>query len=112
MIIPEGALAPGPSRRGRGYFGHTIAACVLLLAGEIDATAIDIGVLEAELQRHPKLAECIRIVATLGPSPVSPWVIHHRVSEELRAAVRSMMLDMHHNPSGPQLLATEPLADS
>jgi phosphonate transport system substrate-binding protein len=99
-----------------GYFGSAIAAGAhemslrLLLAGEIDATAIDTTVLEAELQRHPDIAERIRVVATLGPSPIPPWVIHRRVSEELRAAVRSAMLDMHHNPSGQRLLATEPLA--
>jgi phosphonate transport system substrate-binding protein len=99
-----------------GYFGHAIAAGAhqtslrLLLTGEIDATAIDTTVLEAELQRHPEIAERIRVVATLGPSPVPPWVIHRHVPEGLRAAVRSAMLDMHHNPSGQQLLAAERMA--
>jgi phosphonate transport system substrate-binding protein len=100
----------------RGYFGHAIAAGAhetslrLLLAGEIDATAIDTTVLEAELQRHPGIAERIRVIATLGPSPAPPWVIHRHVPEELRAAVRSAMLDMHRNPSGQQLLAAERMA--
>jgi phosphonate transport system substrate-binding protein len=96
-----------------GYFGHVIAAGAhetslrLLLAGEIDATAIDSTVLEAELQHHPEIAEQIRVVVTLGPSPVPPWIILRHVPDELRSAVQSVMLHMHHNSLGQHLLAAE-----
>jgi phosphonate transport system substrate-binding protein len=82
----------------------------LLLDGEIDATAIDSTVIEAELQRHPEIGERIRVVATLGPSPIPAWVILRQVPEELRVAVRSVLLDMHHNPAGQRLLASEWMA--
>jgi phosphonate transport system substrate-binding protein len=99
-----------------GYFGQAIAAGAhqtslrLLLAGEIDATAIDSTVLEAELQDHPDIAERIRVIGTLGSSPIPPWTILRQVPEQLRVAVRSVLLDMHNNPAGRRLLATERMA--
>jgi phosphonate transport system substrate-binding protein len=99
-----------------GYFGHVIAAGAhqtslqLLLDEEIDATAIDSTVLEAELRRRPEIEERIRVVAALGPSPIPPWIILRQVPEELRIAVRSVLLDMHRHPAGQRLLATERMA--
>jgi phosphonate transport system substrate-binding protein len=99
-----------------GYFGHALEAGAhetslrLLLAGEIDASAIDTSVLEAEQQRQPEIAERIRVIATFGPSPIPPWIIHRHVPEALRAAVRAVMLDMHHTPYGQRLLAAERMA--
>ncbi len=93
-----------------GYFGRIIASGAhetslqLLLAGAIDATAIDTTVLEAELQRHPALQEDLRVVTTLGPSPIPPWVVWQRVPPEVRSAVRELLLHMHQDPHGRTLL--------
>lgn len=99
-----------------GYFGRVVAAGAhqtslrLLLAGEIDATAIDSTVLEAELQHQPAIEERIRVVATLGPSPIPPWLILRQVPEALRRAVRFALLEMHRDRAGQKLLATERIA--
>jgi phosphonate transport system substrate-binding protein len=99
-----------------GYFGRIIVSGAhetslqMLLADAIDATAIDTTVLEAELQRHPALQEDIRVVTTLGPSPIPPWVVRHSMPPEMRSAVREVLLHMHRDPYGRTLLMAARLA--
>ena len=99
-----------------GYFGRTIesgahqTSLKLLLDGAIDATAIDSTVLEAELRRHPEIEARIRVVATLGPSPIPPWVVLRSVPQELRRALRTVLLQMHMDPRGRALLAAGRIA--
>jgi len=81
-----------------------------LLAGSIDASAIDSTVLETELHRHPALHRQIRIIGTLGPSPAPPWVISTRVPQPLRDRVRSLFLTMHETPWGQSILAEGAIA--
>jgi phosphonate transport system substrate-binding protein len=99
-----------------GYFGRVIesgahqTSLELLLAGAIDATAIDSTVLETELQRHPEIESRIRVVATLGPSPIPPWLVRRSVPQELRMALRTVLLQMHADPRGQALLAEARIA--
>jgi phosphonate transport system substrate-binding protein len=94
-----------------GYFGRAIqsgahqTSLQLLLEGAIDATAIDSTVLETELQAHPEIEARIRVVTTLGPSPIPPWVVLRSVPQELRTALRTLLLQMHTDPRGRALLA-------
>jgi phosphonate transport system substrate-binding protein len=98
------------------YFGRAIESGAhqmslqLLLDGAIDATAIDSTVLEAELLRHPDIEARIRVVATLGPSPIPPWVVLRSVPQELRTVLRTVLLQMHMDPRGRALLAAGRIA--
>jgi ABC-type phosphate/phosphonate transport system substrate-binding protein len=93
-----------------GYFGRVIesgahqASLKMVLDREIDASAIDSTVLEAELRRIPALETEIRIVKTIGPSPMPPWVVHKSVPAELRGAIANVLLEMHGDPDGHGIL--------
>ena len=76
----------------------------MILAGEIDASAIDSTVLEAELRHNPSIGAQIRIIGTLGPSPMPPWVMHRNLPQALRAAVKAALLGMHDDPDGRAIL--------
>ena len=52
----------------------------------------------------PALTGKIRVVDTLGPSPMPPWVIHKSVSAELREAVGAVLLEMHTDTGGSAIL--------
>src|SRR5262249_20618515 len=73
----------------RGFFGRVVEAgwherCLsLIAAGEVDAAAIDSHVLETYLQAHPALAPALRVIATLGPSPIQPVVVSRRLPQSL-----------------------------
>lgn len=100
------------SQRGEktGYFGKVIesgahqASLKMVIDREIDASAIDSTVLEAEMRRMPALETRIRIVRTIGPSPMPPWVVHKSVPVELRGAIAQVLLDMHGDPDGTGIL--------
>jgi phosphonate transport system substrate-binding protein len=99
-----------------GYFGRVVESGAhqqslqLLLAGRIDATAIDSTVLEAELRARPELAAELRVIATLGPSSIPPWIIQRRLPEPVRMAVGSLFASMHQDAQGHTLLTAHGIA--
>lgn len=76
----------------------------MVLEGEIDASAIDSTVLETEMLLHPEICERFRVIATLGPSPIPPWVISTYLPAEIRQTIRKVFLDMHNEPLGSSIL--------
>jgi phosphonate transport system substrate-binding protein len=99
-----------------GFFGAVVQAGShqrafdLILAGEVDAAAIDSTVLEEELRRRPDLAGRIRIVETIGPNPMPPWVASVGVPAPLREALRAALTTMHEDGVGAAVLAATPVA--
>ena len=93
-----------------GYFGRVIesgahqSSLRMILNREIDASAIDSTVLEAEMRREPALHTKIRIIDTIGPSPMPPWVVHKNVPAELRGAIARILLGMHEESDGLGIL--------
>ncbi|MAT98395.1 MAG: phosphate ABC transporter substrate-binding protein [Anaerolineaceae bacterium] len=84
--------------------GH-LRSLQMVLAGEADSAAIDSTVMDAALRDDPDLANQIRIVEALGPSPIPPWVIHKSVPVPLRQSIRQALTQMHLNPAGQEILA-------
>lgn len=93
------------------FFGAVVesgahsASLELVLAGRVDSAAIDSTVLEWLIAGRRDLAEQIRVVESLGPSPIPPWVISKRLSASLRGELRSLFLCMHMDPHGRGMLA-------
>lgn len=94
-----------------GYFGRVVESGAhqeslrMIVDGEIDASAIDSTVLEAELQSNPRLAGGIKVIATLGPSPMPPWVMLKSLPADLREEIRAALIEMHADPEGAAILA-------
>jgi phosphonate transport system substrate-binding protein len=94
-----------------GFFKEAIesgahsASLNLILSGVVDAAAIDSTVLEWFVGQRPKLKDEIRVLATLGPSPIPPWVILKSVPENLRAVLRTLFLRMNKETCGRAVLA-------
>jgi phosphonate transport system substrate-binding protein len=84
--------------------GSHLKALEMVLTRQIDATAVDSTVLELELAARPELEAELRLIDTLGPSPIPPWVITRNVAPELRQAVRRVFLQMHEQPEGQAIL--------
>jgi phosphonate transport system substrate-binding protein len=83
---------------------------VLLLDGKIDATAIDSTVLELELRLRPELRQHIRVIETLGPSPIPPSVMSAFVQLEVKQAIQQALLTMHAEHEGKSILASLSIA--
>jgi phosphonate transport system substrate-binding protein len=93
-----------------GYFGSVMAAgshqaaLAALLAGEIDATAIDSTVLELAIRLDPALKHQIRTIDTFGPSPIPPWVARGGLEPDLRMRLQQALIGMHRQEPGRQVL--------
>lgn len=77
----------------------------MILAGSIEASAIDSTVLELVLIANPTLASQIRIIDTLGPSPIPPWVTSRTLPPEQFTALRDLLCSMHLDPQGKAILS-------
>ena len=78
----------------------------LILDRRVDVSAIDSTVLESELRRDSSIRSRIRIIDTLGPSPIPPWVVRTELSPTLRSAIRAALLLMSATPRGRDILAS------
>jgi phosphonate transport system substrate-binding protein len=76
------------------YSGWHQQSIRLVLSGELDASAVDTHVLGVECLRDPDLARQLRVVATLGPSPIPPVVVGAHVGEEAETLVREAFCEI------------------
>jgi phosphonate transport system substrate-binding protein len=94
-----------------GYFGRVLQAgrheCAihLVAAGQVDAAAIDSHVLETYLAPRPHLALGLRVIDTLGPSPIQPVVVRRDLPRRTRDDLREALADVEHDPDGRSCLA-------
>ena len=92
------------------YFGTVIEAgshenaIKLLMKGDADAGAIDSTVFEQECVRNPALRDEFRLIRTLGPNPMPPFVIRSELPEETKAAVKKALLNLHNSEKGRKML--------
>lgn len=95
-----------------GYFSRAVESGAhqtslrMIANGAVDGAAIDSTVLEAELARCPALGDAIRVIGTLGPSPMPPWVVATSLPPALRQSIADLLLGMHHDPAGRAILST------
>ena len=93
-----------------GFFSKVIASGAhqaslqMILNGDVDASAIDSTVLEIELAKNPQNQEKIRIIDTLGPSPIPPWVVSKRIDSKLKETLRELLCEMDKDAGGRLLL--------
>ena len=98
------------------FFGRVVASgahllsLAMVLDGSVDASAIDSTVLEWETERDPTLADRLRIIEVLGPSPIPPLVITAALPDGVVAVIRDLLLNLHTSPSGRAILALGGLA--
>jgi phosphonate transport system substrate-binding protein len=90
--------------------GSHSASLEMVVRGKVDAAAIDSTVLEWLGERRRALVQQVRVIETLGPSPMPPWVMRRAVPEPLRARIRGIFLRMHREAFGQALLALAGLA--
>lgn len=94
-----------------GFFGKVVEAgfhqeAIRMVAQrEVDGSAIDSQVLGVELRDNPDLAEQVRVVEALGPSTIQPVAVSRRVPEDLREAIRDVLVTMAEDPPVRQRLA-------
>ncbi|HKX24785.1 MAG TPA: PhnD/SsuA/transferrin family substrate-binding protein [Actinomycetota bacterium] len=94
-----------------GFFGRVVEAGFheesirLVATGEVDGSAIDSQVLAVALRDDPGLRDGLRVIDALGPSTIQPIAVSKRVPEDLRAAIREVLLQMDDDAAASRRLA-------
>lgn len=94
-----------------GYFGQLIEAerheraIALVASGEVDAAAIDSHVLDTHLDLYPHLRRRLRIIDSLGPSPIQPVAVRRSLSRDCKDDLRLALAEIDKNPHGRSCLA-------
>jgi phosphonate transport system substrate-binding protein len=92
------------------YFGRLVESGAhrnsleMILDGSVQASAIDSTYLEWRLRREPELRARLRVIDTLGPSPIPPWIVSTRLPPAIRVALRQLLLDMAEEAKGRLIL--------
>lgn len=95
----------------RGFFGRVVEAgwhrrsLRLVCDREVDASAIDSQLLAVALRDRPELGRRLRVIESLGPSTVQPFVASRRLPASLRAALRAVLLEVGGDPAARDVLA-------
>ncbi len=93
-----------------GFFGSVSmagsheTALQMILDGSVDSAAIDTTVYETMLRKVPSWENELRVIQTLGPSPMPPWVISTRVDPSRRRNYRRTLAEMHKDAHGVRIL--------
>jgi phosphonate transport system substrate-binding protein len=90
--------------------GAHINSLQMVVDGRADVTAVDSTVLDYELTNRPALSRKVRVIETLGPSPIPPWVISLHLPQDLRIQLRELLLNMHIDKKGQAALASGQLS--
>lgn len=94
-----------------GYFGHVVEAgrheraIALVASGAVDAAAIDSHVLDTYLDLHPHLGRALRIIDSLGPSPIQPVAVKRNVSQACKDELHLALAEIEQDPDGRSWLA-------
>jgi phosphonate transport system substrate-binding protein len=107
-----------------GYFSRVIEAgyheraISMVNSGEVDASAIDSHVLALLVRDKPAIAGRLRVIDTLGPSPIQPIVAGNHLSDSLKSEMKTALLEMGDDPTTRPELARalvkrfQPVSDS
>ena len=93
------------------YFGRVMEtgwhqqSILRVLAGEVDASAVDSHVLALARHDNPELDFGLRVIDSLGPSTIQPVAVVSRLAERLKADLRSILLELTDDPAGRAVLS-------
>lgn len=82
------------------FFGRVVDAgwhqvsIELVAEGRVDASAVDSHVLAVELRNRPELQNRLRVIESLGPSPIQPIVARRALDARLRREIRAALVEM------------------
>jgi phosphonate transport system substrate-binding protein len=77
----------------------------LVLAGKVDASAIDSTLFEWLIQQDHSLRKKLRIIDTWGPSPIPPLVVNTSLGEDRVSSIQNHLLELENSATGQEVLS-------
>jgi phosphonate transport system substrate-binding protein len=97
--------------KSRCYFGCVMEAGThdrairLVAEGRVDAAAIDSHCLETYLRLYPELARALRVIGSLGPSPVQPVLARRSLPKRAKQALGATLVGLGADPAARRAMA-------
>ena len=91
--------------RQASFTGSHLASLDRVRGGLASATAVDSLVFDLAVRQQPALASQLRVVASFGPFPAPPVVVHRTANRELQDELRTRLSTLHHSREGRRVLA-------
>ena len=94
------------------FFKHTIYtyshdnSIAAVADGLVDGAAVDSLVYDFAVKDDPTLADRTRVIVRSDASAIPPVVVHPDLDTTQKAALRDMLLTMHQNEAGRDVLAS------
>ena len=85
--------------------GSHTASIEMILDEQVEGSAIDTTVLDWVIDQRPGVGAQIRVIETIGPSPIPPWVASTQLPAHVRSALRRTFLEMHEDNEDRAILA-------
>ena len=70
--------------------GAHVNSLQMVVDGRVNVTAIDSTLLDCEFARQPALVKQARVIESVGPSPILPWVISRQLPQDLQEELRGL----------------------
>lgn len=86
--------------------GDHLSSLMMVQNGSADAAAIDSTIVDWLAVKQPERLHGLRVLTTLGPSPIPPLLIHKSVPDQQRKIIRHQLLNMNRCPTGQTILKT------
>jgi phosphonate transport system substrate-binding protein len=90
-----------------GGHRHSVA---MVAEDMVDTAAIDSTLYAFLAHAHPERVANVRILATLGPFPMPPWLVTTQLPAAARDDLRDALLHMHEDAEGRRALARHRIA--
>ncbi|MDJ0756346.1 MAG: PhnD/SsuA/transferrin family substrate-binding protein [Ardenticatenaceae bacterium] len=98
--------APTPFFRQVITTGDHLSSLMAVQNGSADAAAIDSTIVDWLAVNQPERLRGLRVLTTLGPSPIPPLLIHKSVPDQQRQKIRHQLLNMNRGQGGQAILKT------
>jgi len=85
--------------------GYHEVSMSMVTNGQVDASAIDSHCLSVELRRNHAFRRSVRIIDSLGPSPIQPITVSKRLDSTLRQGIVDIFTTLHLDEDGRAALA-------
>ena len=82
----------------------------MVAEGRVDTAAIDSTLYAFLTHAHPERVANVRILTTLGPFPMPPWLVATQLPAAVRDDLCDALLHMHEDAAGRRALARHRIA--
>ncbi len=73
--------------------------------GFVEGASVDSIVFDQVVKKSPEIASQIKVIEAYGPFPITPMVVRSQLDDDVKYALRKVLLSMSRDPEGRKILS-------